>query len=134
MSQADADLIRAKLHASWQFRAEQFTRGNQTAMGAIVLAVLRRRPHEPPAIGGKAVIGRDGWVYASYLNAASTYEAVRAVCSVADLTNNFRRLADALKLTDTERKEMFDEVKKWIVRDFRAVSDENLFDDKKVRQ
>ena len=112
---------------SWQFRAEQLTRGNETAVGMILLAVLNRRPHKPPAVGHKAIIGSNSRVYASYMHRNGRVEHYVPICTVADLTTMFRRLADALKLDDADRVAMFNEVKKWIVKDYRAKSDENLF-------
>jgi hypothetical protein len=36
-----------------------------------------------------------------------------------ELRDNFRRLADKAKLTDAERIEMFDAIRRWVVADFR---------------
>jgi hypothetical protein len=127
MKQEAKDGIIGKVRASWQFRAEQYTRGNATVAGAILLGVLKRKPHKPPAIGSKAAINTDGMVYASYMAPDGTLHRYYPICHADQLRDTFRDLADKLKLDDKDRLAMFDEVKKWIVKDFRAKPDEDLF-------
>lgn len=128
MKQEAKDVILGKVRAGWQFRAEQYTRGNQSLAGAILLGVLKRTPHKPPAIGHKAAVNSDGYVFASYVDGDGKFHKARAVCYVDQLRDTFRDLADKLKLDDADRAAMFAEIKKWIVKDYRAKSDENLFD------
>jgi hypothetical protein len=130
MSKADANVIRDKIRATWQFRAEEATQGNESKLGAILLGVLKRSPHKPPAYGSKAAIGTDDKVFADYLDRAGIYHKAAYVCDVGELVVNFRGLADHLKLNDKDRKEMFDALRKWIVKDYRAVSDVNLWDNR----
>jgi hypothetical protein len=122
---------------SWKGKAEAATGGNQSQLGAMLIAILGRTPHAPPmfarylsdgtVVAGKAVITVDGFVLCDFIHKSGIYSHHAIVCNVSDMVRNFRGLADHLKLTDAERKEMFDEVKKWIERDYRAKSDENLF-------
>jgi hypothetical protein len=44
--------------------------------------------------------------------------------SIVDIRDDFRRLADFLKLDDGERVELFDELRKWVAIDMRADHDE----------
>jgi hypothetical protein len=133
MSKGDADFIRDKVRATWQFRAEEATQGNGSKLGAILLGVLHRTPHQPPAYGSKAAITTDDKVFCDYLDQSGVYHRAAYVCEVGELVSNFRGLADHLKLTDAERKEMFAELRKWIVKDYRAVSDVNLWDNRVQR-
>lgn len=122
-----AELARHRYETSWKGRAEQHTKGNATQLGAILIAVLGRRPLRPPMFTGLAVIDRQGIVRCDFTN-KNGYELKHCpIMDVLDLANQFKSLADVLKLSDDERKEMFTELKKWIVRDVRAKSDENTF-------
>ncbi len=48
----------------WQERAIEATRGNQSQLGAIILAMLARVPHNPafPRFSGLATVTSDGFV------------------------------------------------------------------------
>ena len=103
-------------------RAIAATRANQSQLGAIMLAILGRRPRRPPMFpGGGATITSDSYVTADFIDKDGVGHRGAFVCDIADLVRNFRELADHLKLTDEERTEMFSELRKWIRRDYRAV-------------
>lgn len=108
---------------SWQYRAVEYTHANQSIIGALLVAVLGRYSN-PPCFhprGGK--ITKDGIVLALYKGRTDRqYRVERVYENVEEFTNAFRGLAAAIGMTDTEQKAMFDEVRKWIFKDDRAVS------------
>ncbi len=105
----------------WRYRAILALRGNQTQLGCVLIAVLRRSHlHGPPKYAERALITRDGVVCAKHMNAnGRTFDLV-AIMTVKNLVDEWHRLADKIKATDAERPEMFDELRKWIVRDDRG--------------
>lgn len=109
---------------TWKYRVVEATRGNQTALGCIIIAILGKQPANPPRLGTKgATIRKDGFVYCTHQLKTGEIVPNGAVCSVRDLIDNLRGLADHLKLSDAERLELMSETRKWIVRDERATSD-----------
>jgi hypothetical protein len=113
--------------ASWQYRAIAATRGNQTRLGAVLLGVLGKSGDRYPAYGLNAEIDAHGVVWsAMHDRYGNPYRRV-IVGDVEDLTNNFRGLADHLKLSDGERKEMFDALRKWISHDYRVKPEYDLW-------
>ena len=109
-----------RARATWQYRIIETTRGNQSQLGCVVLAVLGKSASNPPKITGSATIKTDGQVYANFTGSDCVARQGVHICSVEDLQRNFSGLADHLKLSDEERVEMFGEVKKWIWKDERA--------------
>lgn len=105
---------------SWKARALIATRGNQSQLGAILIAILGRAPDHPPRFGSGAVITSDGYVLAHFQDIRGEWHAGAFVSSVDELVGNFRGLADHLKLSDAERVEMFNELRMWITTDERA--------------
>lgn len=122
-----AEAARDRYEKSWKGRAERHTRGNETRLGAILICVLGRKPLRPPMFEGLAVIDTRGIVHCTFINKNGYRLPMMPAMEVVDLVREFNTLADQLKLTDDERKEMFTELRKWIVRDRRAKSDENTF-------
>lgn len=105
--------------ATWQYRAVQATRGNQSRLGCILLAVLGKNAKNPPWFGRSAIITSDGFVLANFCTAAGEVKHGALVCNAAELTANFRGLADHLKLGDKDREAMFVAVRQWIAEDYR---------------
>lgn len=109
--------------ATWQYRAVLRTRANQTMIGCVLLAVLQRSAfHRPPRFGHHAIIAANGIVCTMYQHAAGQEPDMAAVEHIEVITDGFRRLADDLKLMDSERAEMMGELRKWISRDLRAAA------------
>lgn len=105
----------------WQHRAVRETGGNTTLMGCFVLAVLGwQHGRKPPRFGSKAVINAEGMVICHMQDKNSVKHLNHCLGSVQTITDNFRGLADHLKLMDWERKEMFGELRKWFAHDARA--------------
>lgn len=119
-----ADIARQR--ATWQYRAVEATGGNRSQLGAIVIAMLGKAPDNPPRFGSAAVITSDGYVQAHFQSKDGQWHEGAFVGAVDDLVGNFRGLADHLKLSDAERVEMFDELRKWISVDYRAHATDEL--------
>lgn len=74
----------------------------------------------PPFFTTCAKISRHGKIYAD-MTTKSVDEVVRVIVfkSEREMEGEFRRLADRLKLSDDDRRELFGAVKRWIVCDYR---------------
>src|SRR5208282_1014922 len=119
---------------SWQHQAIKFCHGNQSQLGAFIIAMLGRNRNAPcflPAgrtlfIDGVGMdcglhITMDGRVLVIYLP-PSGEPRIENIWAVKEMVNIFRGLARKLKLKDAEIVEMFDELRKFIYKDDRAVS------------
>lgn len=107
---------------TWQYRAVKATRGNQTLIGTILIAVLDKSwTLSGKRFGREAEIGPDGTTYAPYQDANGQLHAQVAICNIQDIIIGFRRLADALKLGDKDRTEMFMMLRRWVARDARIL-------------
>lgn len=112
----------AEQRQTWQYRAIKLLRGNQTLPGTILLAVLDKSHRlNSKRIGREGEIGPDGTVYAPYQAADGSLHPQMALCNIQDLIACFRRVADTLKLTDADRKDLFDKLRRWIARDARIL-------------
>jgi hypothetical protein len=109
---------------SWKAKAIHRTHGNQTLTGCIIEAIIGLAPDNPPRfIYPCAVIGIDGRLYCPFQHPSGRLEALYSPGTVVEVRDDLRRLADELKLSDEERVAMFDEFKKWIERDDRAIKE-----------
>lgn len=119
---------------SWKLRALQATQGNQSRLGCILIAMLGRMPQNPPRIRGLAIITGDkfkangrsippGIVIADMELRNGKGFCATPLGTIDEIRDNFRGLADMLKLNDADRTAMFNELRMWIKRDYRAVSD-----------
>lgn len=108
--------------ASWQYKAVVATRGNQTLLGAIFLQIIGKSAPNPPQIVGTASIDEEGlcWTILRKQHGLEVAEGVVCLGLMADIRDDFRRLADHLKLADNERVELFQELRKWVAVDLRA--------------
>jgi hypothetical protein len=106
--------------ATWQYRAVAATKGNQSQLGCILLAVIGKNAKHPPQFICGASITSDGFIMCSFVDRDGVGHMGAFVGSVSDLVTNFRGLADFLKLNDVDRTEMFDKVRAWIKTDYRT--------------
>lgn len=106
----------------WKLRCIAATRGNQSFLGAVVLAIIGHVPNKRPYYKGLAEISRDGVIWAKFYPRGWLLPRKAPVCSVQDFTDELRRLADTCHMNDREVGELFSEAKKWIERDHRAQS------------
>lgn len=114
--------------ASWQYKAIVATRGNQTLLGTILLQLIGKAAKHPPQIVSLATVDEAGltWAVLRKQHGAEVAEGLVCLGLIGDIRDEFRRLADYLKLDDTERLELFDELKKWVEVDLRAAHDEMI--------
>jgi hypothetical protein len=104
-------------------RAVVATRGNQTLLGCILLAVLGKAASNPPRFGSGAVIRLDGTVTAHFQGRNGAWTEGAHIANIIEVRDGFRRLADALDLGDEDRGDMFTELAKWITHDERALAE-----------
>lgn len=105
----------------WQHRAVRETGGNTTLMGCFLLAILGwQHGRHPPRFGSKAVINKEGILFSNMQDKNGVMHRNHCLGPMQAVTDSFRGLADHLRFTDQERKEMFDELRKWIAHDERA--------------
>jgi hypothetical protein len=117
-----------ELKAGWKYRAMAHTKLNHTQEGGLLLAVLGIKPPQGSRWNTSGcIINPDGIVTGLlHHKTGRTFMSIVAF-TAAQFQDVFRKIADDLKLTDAERKEMFDLVRKWVQKDLRAVSDLNLW-------
>lgn len=127
---------------SWQRRALRacIINGKLSALGGILVAIIDSdlkidvRAKIPPFISA-ALVNKEGKVFVDVCHEKPIIEAnvLRnvwmgdldvALGTIDAIRDMFRRLADALKLSDHERTEMFTRLKQWVRYDERAISPE----------
>lgn len=108
---------------NWRYRAIEATKGNQSKLGCIVLAILGRAATNPPWFGPTCVITPDGYVLANFVDKERRLHEGYLIGDVEDFVGNLRGLADHLRLTDDERVEFFEQAQKWVAVDYRADPD-----------
>ena len=109
----------------WKLRIVDATRGNQTMMGALVLAILNVEPNKRPFFRGLGTIDKDGVVWAMLYAKSMIMPRLTPLGTVQQVMDELRALADHAKMDEREAEEFFTEVRKWIVRDQRAKSELN---------
>lgn len=108
---------------SWQYRAVKLTGGNQAMLGCFVLAILGwQHGRKPPRFGKVATITKEGLIKTNLQTKDGLILRNHILGPVQIVIDNFRGLADELKLDDNERKQMFDELRKWFFKDERVES------------
>lgn len=85
------------------------------------MAILAKTPKLGPAYGKTCDILANGIVITTH-RINGKWTDLRPIGSVISMRNAMRRLADHCKLPDNEREALFDELRKWIRKDYRAVS------------
>lgn len=110
-----------KERATWQYKAIAATRGNQTQLGCILIAVMQRSAqHGCPRFGQRCIITSDGYVMARFQDRERIMHESALVCHVQELIDNLRGLAEHLDLSREDREAMFGEVRKWVETDHRT--------------
>lgn len=123
------------LAETWQARALVHTQRQH--IGAVLLSVLAHNYDDampvllrvafpgfqsikPPFLCSAAKVAKSGHIVAGVINTDGSITKQRAIYrSEGCLRDDFRRLADRLKLSDRERNEMFGCVRRWVVADTR---------------
>lgn len=104
---------------SWQWRVILASMG--TTPGAIVMAILAKVPKLGPAYGQTCDILTNGIVITPH-RIAGQWTEQRPIGTLIAVRDSVRELADHCKLSDREREALFDELRKWIRKDYRAMS------------
>lgn len=111
----------------WYARAIRETKGNQTQLGCLVIALGVEEPKNPPRFSTRgATILADG----QFIITAQTHARNHGLTSLGPVENvvgGLRNLADRLKLTDAERIELFDELRKFVRHDYRPEDQRGKF-------
>lgn len=105
----------------WQFRVIRASLATTT--GSIVRAILAKQTRSYPEFGRTADITKDGWFISTLKRAGIIIKPCCYIGTVEDVRDNLRRLADHCHLTDAEREALFEQLRKWIRRDYRATSE-----------
>lgn len=103
----------------WRFRAVTATRGNQTMLGAIVIAVLGMQRDTKPQFGRSANISPEGVVYSEFTARDGTVHPAQVIGTLDYLLREWRNLMDAIKLNDEDRTAMALALRSWINEDQR---------------
>lgn len=110
----------AQVRQGWAYRLIEALRGNQTLMGAIVIAIAGRAPNHPPRILTGGVVSADGYLLVNFEARAEPGVAKQVVIGPIEMVRDqYRMLCDSLGLPDDEREKFFGEFRKWIVKDCR---------------
>lgn len=104
---------------SWQWRVIYASMG--TTPGAIVMAMLAKIPKNGPAYGQTCDILTNGIVITQH-RVAGKWTEQRPIGTLLAVRDSIRRLADHCRLSDKEREALFEELRKWVRKDYRAVS------------
>lgn len=109
---------------SWQRRAVERTGGNTSLMGCFVLAILGwQHGRKPPRFGRVARINKEGIAFTNLQSRNGEVYPDHMLGPLKTILDNFRGLAEDLKLNDEETKAMFGELRKWFLVDERAKSE-----------
>ncbi len=125
----------SELRDTWQVRA--LVQSKSQHVGVVLLSVLAHNFDEampvmlrvafpgftsisPPFLSTCGKVGKSGHVVADIVHRDGKIQKDAAIyMSETHLRDDFRRLADTLKLTDYDRSEMFKCVQRWVVADRR---------------
>lgn len=108
-------------HRAWKWRV--ILASIPTTTGVIVRAMLGKTGKQGMAFGSTADIAADGQVMTMFRSTDGTWRGPIPIGSIGSVRDNLRRLADHCKLDDPDREALFEELRKWIRRDYRATSE-----------
>lgn len=112
----------------WYARAIRETKGNQTQLGCLVIALGVEEPKNPPRFSTRgATILPSGQFIVTAQIPTGYMGLTRSLGPVEDVVTALRNLADRLKLTDADRIELFDELRKFVRHDFRPEDQRGKF-------
>ena len=103
----------------WQLKAIEATKAHQSRLGCILLACLKLGRNKVPRFGLEAIVTSDGYVQADFVDRHGQGHHAAFVGELQEIIDNFRGLADHLKMEDQDRRELFEAVRGWIVADYR---------------
>lgn len=116
----------------WAHRALEHTR--KTPMLVMIVSMIGAWkpthahfiPTEPDQFAPR--IDKDGQAWLTFVHQRPEGFVAEREClgPIEEVNDNFRRLADALKLDDPDRIAMFDALRAWFAKDDRATSEDQL--------
>lgn len=111
----------------WYARAIRETKGNQTQLGCLVIALGVEEPKNPPRFStrGATILSNGQFIVTGQTRAGNT--GLISLGPVENVVSSLRHLADRLKLTDVERIELFDELRKFASHDHRPEDQRGKF-------
>lgn len=123
-----------QLRDTWQARLLAAADGKEFAVALCVIALewptalptlLRAtfpgfRDIVRPFLTGYATTQIDGSIYCAMIDRDYSWGYQKLYDSQAEMTAEFRAIADKLKLADKDREKMFDLLKKWVTSDRRV--------------
>lgn len=113
-----------RLDDTWQARCLRQTADPRPGVLHYVLrAVLGQQLSKPPGFGPSCVISPDGYVLTNAVGADGSLTVGFDLGHVKKLTDQFRALADVLRLEDAERRALFRELRQWVKVDYRTILD-----------
>lgn len=124
---------RDPLVESYKARCIRATKGNQSRLGCLIVALFGLEPKHPPRIMpcvnrpdgttiGGMIINRAGTCIVNMeLRNGRGYLAT-PIGDTTEMQDNLRGLADHLKLADADREDLFRQLQLFIIKDFRAES------------
>lgn len=112
-------MTRKEEQNTWQYKAIVATRGNQTLIGTLCIYLAGKFAKNGRTLLGPVCIDEDGVTWAPQFRNQRGEIGMVCLGFITDIRDEFRRLADHLKLDDAERIEMFHELRKFIAVDLR---------------
>lgn len=104
----------------WKTRAVRECKEDELMLPFVLAVLGLQHGIRPPRFGNKARIDLQGNLHSDMQDVNYNVHRDMMLGPVEVVRDNFRRLADHLKLDDHERIAMMDEFKKWIAHDERA--------------
>lgn len=110
----------------WEGKCFLACHGRAPETAAILLAVLHISPRPLPAYADTSVVTADGLWKADFKDKDGFLTSGKVLGKVETVVGQFQRLADAAKLDDAERLELFTKLQQWVAVDYRAMGKANL--------
>lgn len=102
--------------ATWNDQAQDWSK-----LGHLLMCVIGKEQGIcAPRFDGSATVTSDGFVLCNFVGRDGRYHGNAMVGTMVDIVNNFRGLADHLKLSDADRVELFKLLRNWIKTDYRS--------------
>ena len=111
----------------WRFKMVKATRGSQTQLGTLLLAIINKsRPK--PSYGDQGYITSDGYLLADFVDKRGEYHPAAFIAPIKTVVDAFRAAADEAKLDGDEVIALFTEFRRWIGSDDRPGPENMAFD------
>lgn len=107
----------------WKLRALRASRSDQLMAAVVRVMVGQSAAVVLPGFAPKFLITEDGLLVGIQVDSNGSVIPNVVICDTDDMRSNLNRLADHIKATDAERKQMFDEFGKTILHDMRTIVD-----------